>query len=585
MADKKIKHLLTRWGKDINRSCPLSEYPRPQLKRDNWLCLNGVWEYAITNAELKSSAPAVFDGEILVPFSPECLLSGVDRQLLPGETLWYRRDVHFDAVSPGNRLMLNFGAVDQRCKVYVNGSFVGGHEGGYWPFGFDITDFIHEGSNTLTVSVWDDSDKGIEAYGKQTFKRGGIWYTAQSGIWQTVWTEIVPEQFIRSLKITPHCESSEVEIELNPAQQNQVLVDIRVFDDSEQVAQSSSNDTVIRIPMGDFKYWSPDEPFLYTIKITAGEDMVESYFGMRQFGISNGRLTLNGEPIFHNGLLDQGYWSDGMLTPPDDEAMIWDIVEIKKLGFNMLRKHIKIEPLRWYYHCDRLGVLVWQDFVSGGSPYGEFITRYFPFIGLHVRDRIGRRGFGRTDPAGCAVFERDLLRTVDVLYNTVSLAVWVPFNEGWGQFDANRITGEIRTLDDSRAIDHASGWHDQGGGDFSSHHVYYKPYRFKPDKRHRVQALTEFGGYSCPCDGHMASDTLFGYRMFEDKKALTEAIVNLYRKEVIPKVKLGLSAAIYTQLSDIEDEINGLFTYDREELKIEPEALKEINRLINDQLA
>jgi hypothetical protein len=563
--------LYTRWGKTLDKTCPLGEYPRPQLKRETWLCLNGVWQYAISDNQ-----PEEYDGEIIVPFSPETKLSGVGRQLQPGQTLWYRRVVHMDAVPPDKRLLLHFGAVDQRCEVFVNGRSACTHSGGYWPFHVDITDFVCEGDNTLTVAVRDDSDTGDEAYGKQKLQRGGIWYTAQSGIWQTVWAETVPQQHIESIKITPRCETSEVEIDLRFPHPDSPAAHISIFDGERQVAQGSAKGSPIRLPMQGFKYWSPDDPVLYTVRISAGDDEVESYFGMRQFGIDNERLTLNGQPIFHNGLLDQGYWSDGLYTAPCDEAMIWELSEIKKLGFNMLRKHIKIEPLRWYYHCDRLGILVWQDIVNGGGPYSGLVTRYLPFIGIHIRDKIGRRGFGRADRTGRQKYERDLARTVDLLFSAVSLAVWVPFNEGWGQFDANSIADELRRLDSTRPIDHASGWHDQGGGDIASHHVYYKKFRFKPDKKKRVQALTEFGGYSCPTEGHMASGKLFGYRMYKSKEALTEAIAKLYKTEVFPNIGKGLAAAIYTQVSDVEDEINGLFTYDRAELKVKPETIREI---------
>ena len=566
-----ITPLLTRWGKEFDKNCPLSGYPRPQLKRDNWQCLNGVWEYAIANDE-----PAKYTGEIIVPFSPESTLSGVGRQLLPGQTLWYRRNINFEKTPEGKRLLLHFGAVDQYCEVFIDGEHVGGHEGGYWPFHFDITDFIGQTGNdvTLTVGVWDNSETGIEAYGKQNLDRGGIWYTAQSGIWQTVWTEVVPAQHIQGIKITPDYESSSVEFKLSFSQEGAPAAHISIYDCGNLIAQSDG--TSIGIP--NFKPWSPDNPHLYTVKIKTAEDEVESYFGMRKFGIADERLTLNGEPIFHTGLLDQGYWSDGMLTPPSDEAMIWELTEIKKLGFNMLRKHIKIEPLRWYYHCDRLGILVWQDFVNGGGPYGEFVSRYLPFADVRIKDERLRSGFGRMNPKGMKAFKRDLSRTVELLYNTVSLSVWVPFNEGWGQFEANKITEKLRELDSTRQIDHASGWHDQGGGDFASHHVYYKPFKFKPDKLKRVQALTEFGGYSLPIEGHIPSTRPFGYKFYKNKKALTKAFKKLYETEVIPNVEKGLSASVYTQLSDIEDEINGLFTCDRAELKLNPETVLEINK-------
>ena len=582
-----IKHLFTRWGESIDRVCPLSEYPRPQLKRAEWVCLNGTWEYAIQARQEVDSLelPSKYDGEILVPYSPECLLSGVGRQLLSGEILWYRREFRFDSPEQGKRVILHFGAVDQNCVVYIDGQEVGTHYGGYWPFSFDITDFVKSMPTVITVAVTDESDRGIEAYGKQKLERGGIWYTAQSGIWQTVWAETVPEQHIEHIKITPCCESSEVEFEIAFASTgaDTVPIEVRVFDGEQLVSEGFFDTCTFALSLPDFRYWHPDDPFLYRVEIKAGDDEVESYFGMRTFGIlrdSDGhpRLSLNGKPIFHTGLLDQGYWSDGMLTPPSDEAMVWEIEEVKKLGFNMLRKHIKIEPLRWYYHCDRLGMLVWQDFVSGGGPYSEFVTRYLPFIGVRLKDDGENKGFGRANMEGRTVFKRDMARTVNLLYNSVSLSVWVPFNEGWGQFDAKKVCDELRDMDDTRTIDHASGWHDQYAGDFASYHVYYKPFRMKPDKHGRIQALTEFGGYSCPSEGHMATDKLFGYKMYNGKQELNAAIARLYFEEVIPKIKHGLAATVYTQVSDIEEEINGLFTYDRAEIKIDAEVIRGINK-------
>lgn len=581
-----LKPLLTRWG-SVDRSCPLAEYPRPQLKRNNWLCLNGVWQYTICESITKIE-PDNYEGEIVVPFSPESLLSGVSRQLLPGQTLWYRRKIQIDAVEAGYRLLLHFGAVDQCCEVYVNGKKAGEHDGGYWPFYIDITELVCAGNNVLSAAVMDNSDTGIEAYGKQKLQRGGIWYTAQSGIWQTVWLETVPEQYIESIKITPNCEDSMVGINLNFSLPEIPAVYARVYAGNILVSEARLNSCIFNLSVPAFRYWSPDDPFLYTLKIIAGSDEIESYFGMRQFGKITGkdgmpRLALNGKEIFHSGLLDQGYWSDGLYTAPSDEAVIWELSEIKRLGFNMLRKHIKIEPLRWYYHCDRLGILVWQDFVSGGGPYGKLISQYLPFIGVHVRDSRMIRGFGRSSAVGRVVFKRDMERTINLLQNAVSLSVWVPFNEGWGQFDAKRITDKLRVMDNTRLIDHASGWHDQNRGDFASRHVYFKPFRMKRDPINRIQALTEFGGYSLPSE-HMASDNLFGYRMFNDKTAYSSALRQLYESEVIPAIDCGLSAAIYTQLSDVEDEINGLFTFDRAELKADAEEVQLINRRLCERI-
>ena len=575
--------LPSRWYGTVDRNCPLSDYPRPQLRRDNWQCLNGMWQYAI-RAGIALAEPGTYDGDILVPFSPEALLSGVNRQLLPGQTLWYRREIHFEQPPAGSRLLLHFGGVDQRCTVFVNGAKAGCHEGGYWPFHFDITDLIRSGSTSITLAVWDDSDTGLQAYGKQKLRRGGIWYTAQSGIWQTVWAEIVPRQHLCDLRMTPDYEQSRVKFDLDFAQPEPPPTRITIWAGDTVVAEGCTEGISCTLPLPGFRAWSLDDPFLYTVKLTAGDDTVESYFGMRQFGIEaddrgHPRFTLNGEPLFLSGLLDQGYWSDGLYTAPSDEAMSSEIAALKDLGFTMVRKHIKVEPLRWYYHCDRLGMLVWQDFVSGGGPYNPLVTQYLPFAGLRRDDSGDDRGwgFGRTDQTGRAIFQRDMHRTIDLLYNCSALAVWVPFNEGWGQFEAARIAHAVRVLDGTRLIDHASGWHDQGGGDFASHHVYFKRFRFRPDRLGRVQALTEFGGYSCPTPGHMTSNRLFGYRMYSERQSLTRAVVELYDREIIPQVPAGLSIAIYTQVSDVEDEINGLFTYDRAELKLDAGAVRRVN--------
>lgn len=575
--------LYTRWGRELDKTCPLAEYPRPQMKREVWQCLNGVWEYAICDGA--EPEPTQYDGEITVPFSPESLLSGIMHQLLPGQTLWYRRTVRFNNMD-GQRILLHFGAVDQRCTVYMNGQTAGTHEGGYWPFCLDITELVREGGNALVVAVQDDSDAGDQAYGKQKLKRGGIWYTAQSGIWQTVWAETVPREYIRNVKITPRWRDAVVDFELDWTGEAVPESCIRVFVEGKPVAEGRFDGSKATIRLPGFRSWNPDDPFLYTATIEAGQDAVETYFGMREFSTvpdvdGNPRLALNGTPIFHTGLLDQGYWSDGLYTAPSDEAMVWELTEIKRMGFNMLRKHIKIEPLRWYYHCDRLGILVWQDFVSGGRPGSAMVTQWLPYINVRMRDSRYRQ-FGRQSAAGRAVFEADMKRTVGLLYNAVSIAVWVPFNEGWGQFDACRITEKLRGLDATRSIDHASGWHDQQCGDFCSRHIYYKKFRMRHDPCGRVQALTEFGGYSCPAAGHMASDTLFGYKTYPDAQKMSEAVETLYQSEVIPAAKRGLSAAVYTQVSDVEDEINGLFTYDRKVTKLDVKTAQRINAALKD---
>ena len=584
--NRPIRPLLTVWGEQLNRECPLNDYPRPQLARPQWQCLNGPWQYAIHGGDAR---PEVWDGEIVVPFSPESVLSGVGRRLMPGQTLWYKREVTFAAMpQKEERLLLHFGAVDQRCTVYVNGQQAGTHAGGYWPFSLDITGLVRKGENEITVAVADDTDQSDEAFGKQTLNRGEIWYTGQSGIWQTVWCETVPRQHIQSLRITPCWRSGEVEITALPAVEDEDLKGtVKVLDGATVVAKGALIGGTVRLALpGDFKSWSPDDPFLYDVEITAGKDEIRSYFGMREFGVSKGanspRLTLNGRPILHNGLLDQGYWSDGMYTPPSDAAMVWDIEKAKAMGFNMLRKHIKIEPLRWYYHCDRLGMLVWQDFVSGGGPYSPMVVQVAPFVGVSFGDGPDRYALhGRESDAGRKNFMRDAERTIDLLYNVPSLAVWVPFNEGWGQFDAAYVADFVRQKDPTRAVDHASGYFDQGAGDFHSYHVYFKPFLPRRDKHGRVLALTEFGGYSLARAGHVSSDEPYGYKQFTDKKALNEAILRLYLHDVLPAMKLGLGAIVYTQVSDVEDETNGLFTYDRKITKVSPRLTRKLARLLD----
>ncbi|WP_428770833.1 sugar-binding domain-containing protein [Treponema sp. HNW] len=599
--NKPIKQLLTPWGENLNRDCPLNEYPRPQLVRANWQCLNGLWDYAITESSVITETekiPETWDGTITVPFSPESLLSGVGKQLLPGQTLWYRRALSFEKCKADERLLLHFGAVDQHCTVYVNGHKAGTHSGGYWPFYFDITDYISSGKTEIKLCVTDDTDTADEAYGKQTLNRGEIWYTGQSGMWQTVWCEKVPASYIENIKITPRFKEAAVELELfiggsgsAPLDANPPLgsntsstgnASVTIFDGDKAVAKGlfQNNCALVKMP-DDFKSWSPESPFLYDLEINAGKDTVRSYFGMREFGILDSKagpvLSLNGKPIFHHGLLDQGYWSDGMYTAPSDEAVIWEIKTLKNMGFNMLRKHIKIEPLRWYYHCDKIGMLVWQDFVSGGGPYKDFVVKYAPWLGFNFKDGKSRYALhGRTSEAGRKNFMRDAERTIDLLYGITSLAVWVPFNEGWGQFDAADTAVLVRNKDATRLIDHASGYFDQGAGDFHSYHIYYKSFRPKRDRFRRVLALTEFGGFSLPIAGHMSSDMLFGYKMFADKKALNEGIKRLYEQDVFPAIAKGLSASIYTQVSDAEDEINGIFTYDRRETKLELTLGREI---------
>lgn len=570
--------LTTPWGERLDENRILIEYPRPQMRRDSYLNLNGRWEYAITDSD---EPPRCWDGTILVPFSPESALSGVGRTLRPGQTLWYRREVNVPQgfIPRDGRLLLHFGAVDQEAAVYLNGVLLGRHMGGYNAFTLDATDALGP-TNTLVVRVHDDTDASFHSRGKQKTRRGGIWYTPQSGIWQTVWMEAVPRRYIEGLRIVPLFDQSAVEVTVRCAQPLQCEATV----DGRTVPFTSGE--AARIPMPDFRAWCPEDPYLYDLSVTLGEDRVESYFGMRKVEVRADRggvkrLFLNGEPYFHSGLLDQGYWPDGLYTAPSDEALIFDIQTAKAMGFNLLRKHIKVEPMRWYYHCDRLGMLVWQDMPSGGGKY-RFSTISLPLVtGVHRRDNR-YRAFARTSSQGRAEYMDELEEMVLQLFNAPSVALWVPFNEGWGQFDSTLVMERLRALDPTRPVDPASGWHDQGEGELRSLHVYFKPFRFRRDRRGRALALSEFGGYNLRVDGHCFNQKDYGYRRLPDAAALWRDFARLYEQEVLPAVPRGLCAAVYTQLSDVEDELNGLMTYDRRVVKLDADDVRELNERLKE---
>ena len=555
----------TPWTDQVDRNQPLPEYPRPQLARADWMNLNGPWDYAITAGTRQT---AEYEGSILVPFSPEAELSGVGRSLKSGESLWYHRQVLIPAQFSGKRLLLHFGAVDQAATVWVNDRQAGSHVGGYLPFSLDITDLIENGAADIVVRVTDDTEKSGLTRGKQRTKRGGIWYTPQSGIWQTVWMEAVPESYVKNLLITPDFDSAAVEIAAE------------TVGNELAYAQFNGQSYLLPalIPVPDFEPWCPENPKLYGFTVTCGEDLVQSYFAMRKFSVEKDekgvpRLFLNNRPYFHNGLLDQGYWPDGLYTAPTDEAMIYDISTAKAMGFNMLRKHIKVEPLRWYYHCDRYGMLVWQDMPCGGGKYNPLIVSAPLVTNIHLRDTAYWL-FGRSDSKARAQFKAELGAMVNHLFNCPCIAMWVPFNEGWGQFDAAKMHDFVRSIDPTRTIDHASGWHDQGVGQVVSRHVYFRKYAFKADKKGRAVLLSEFGGYNHHVSGHCFNNKNFGYKNFETPAQLEIAIEELYQRQIGPAKMEGLAAAVYTQLSDVEDELNGLMTYDRKVVKIAPESMR-----------
>ncbi len=580
--------MLTRWGRELDPDHPLPEYPRPQLVRGSgsWVSLNGRWRYAIGSEEL----PELWDGEIVVPFSPEAPLSGVGRQLQPDEWLWYHRSGI--EVPDGDRVLLHFGAVDQRCTVWVNGIEVGSHTGGYLPFTFDVTEALVAGTQTVEVRVRDLSETGPHARGKQRLDRGGIWYTAQSGIWQTVWMEAVAEEYIGRVALVPDLEAGALEVDVQvmapaDAEPTATPVQVRVLDHGTLVAEATGfAGTALRLPIPDPHLWSPDDPFLYDLEISCGADGVTSYAAMRSFGTGTDergrrRFLLNGLPIQHTGVLDQGYWPDGLLTAPSDAAMVHDISTMKDLGFTMLRKHVKIEPLRWYHHCDRLGILVWQDMVNGGGRYRELVTNLPARWPLRFSDRRYRLFF-REDAAARAEFHDEVRRTVKLLGDTACVAVWTVFNEGWGQFDATEIAGEVKALDPTRTVNQVSGWVDQGGGEVRAFHSYLRPFRLRPRAReNRVYALTEYGGYSLRVQGHEWSSAAStqgtsGYRHYETAADLVAGFTSLHADQIAPALVRGLAATVYTQVSDVEDELNGLMTWDREVLKIPADVVRAV---------
>lgn len=599
-----MKQLYTRWGKNLDRDHVLEEYPRPLLMREDYQILNGWWDYAFT---IDYKQPQQYEGRILVPFSPETALSGVGRQLKPDEYLWYRRNFDlpgWDREKGQNRILLHFGAVDQSCEVRINGHKVKRHTGGYLPFEVDISRYAQESANELIVAVKDLSDTSYHSKGKQKLNAGGMFYTAQSGIWQTVWLEKVPETYIKEIKTVPDIEKKIIRIKVSSSYSTDkknvdklsrnLPIEIKIrkpglypdpvvkpsqisTEDMLETAVQAVSDKWIEIPIESISLWNCETPYLYYFEVKLGDDRAISYFAMRKFFLETKvheefpRICLNGEVQFQNGVLDQGYWPESLYTPPSDAAMIFDIQEMKKTGFNMVRKHLKIEPQRWYYHCDRLGIVVWQDMVNGGSYYKHWFVTYgatlLSWLRIPMRD-VYPRLLSREAKAGRLEFIREMKETIRLLGNHPSIAAWVIFNEGWGQFQTEDMTRIVRRLDPNRLIDQASGWFDQGGGDFSSLHNYFFKLFIRPE-RERASVLSEFGGYSYREPGHCAKEKLYGYGICKNKKDLEKRFLERWSgvRNLIPQ---GLSASIYTQWTDVEEEVNGVFTYDREVRKIEP---------------
>ena len=583
---------------------PLAEYPRPAMRRDSCEILNGPWQYAITQT---AEYPAAWQGSILVPYSPEAPASGVNRTLQPGQWLHYHR-LFAPPAGEGGRVLLHFGAVDYACAVQVNGHLAGGHRGGYWPFTLDITDLLNgTGRNSLWVAVQDPTGHSTQARGKQTLKPGGMFYPAQSGIWQTVWLERVPDNYIQTLTVTPDYDARTVTVRVHTAKPGGAVNlwamvragGVTIAEDWGSDEADQDGEVTLNIPEEHFFPWSPDTPFLYdlTVGTNQGEeaefDTVHSYFALRKWSCAPDahgvlRFCLNDKPILLNGLLDQGYWPEGLYTPPSDAAVERELSEVKALGFNLLRKHAKIEPQRWYYHCDRLGLIVWQDIVNGGSAYNLWFVTYLtnvlqPLLRRFPDGKACRRLLSRAKPAGREEYAHELADTVQALRCHPCIACWVPFNEGWGQFDAGKAVQALRTLDDTRLVDEASGWFDQGGGDVHSLHNYFYPLRIRPQKR--TVALSEYGGIAWPMPGHEPPHKTYGYGTAKDRQELTARYKKLQLKTVLPQLEKGLSALVYTQLTDVEDEVNGLFTYDRAAVKPDANAVRSVNAALAAEFA
>ena len=555
------KRLLTPWGENYNRE-NWQVYPRPQMRRDSFLSLNGAWDFCIAN---ENTAPN-FDSVIEVPFAPQSILSGIKKDNQKDEILHYRKEFELPEGFNKGRVLLHFGAVDAISEVYINGQSVGKHIGGYDAFSFDITDYLAD-KNIITVKVSDTLD-GVLPYGKQCKKRGGMWYTPVSGIWQSVWLESVPEEYISRLIID--ADDRQATVKAVGISEGVIIIDTP----DGQVSYPLYNGEVVFAPENP-RLWSPESPYLYSFAIVSGEDRVESYLAFRKLEIKEvegyPRLCLNGKPYFFHGLLDQGYFSDGIYTPASPAAYEFDIVKMKALGFNMLRKHIKVEPEQFYYDCDRLGMVVFQDMVNNGD-YSFIRDTVLPTFFLR---RLNDKRLHK-DKQTRLEFERSMTSSVNQLRNHPCICYWTIFNEGWGQFCGSKMYEKLKRLDSTRFIDTASGWFDGVESDVDSKHIYFRKIKLKCGKKPLI--LSEFGGYSYKPEGHVFNiANTYGYGKFENREDFCKAVVNLYREQVLPLVDKGLSAAVYTQVSDVEDETNGLLTYDRKVEKIVPEEFAEVS--------
>ena len=578
-AGDKIK---TSWGEQLDPKNVLPEYPRPIMERNDWKNLNGLWKYAITHKG--TSTPTAYLGDILVPFAIESSLSGVGKLISEKEELWYQRTFDIPSNWRGKQVLLHFGAVDWEAEVWVNDVKVGEHTGGYTPFYFDITSVLNKGDNNLVVKVWDPSDKGEQPRGKQIANPHGIWYTPVTGIWQTVWLEPVATQYITHLKTTPDVDNNSVKVEVVTNTTSADKVEVKVFDGKDLAAKGAAlNGVPIELAMpANAKLWSPDSPFIYDMEVTLYKDgkaidRVKSYTAMRKYSIRKGedgitRLQLNNKDCFQFGPLDQGWWPDGLYTAPTDEALVYDLKKTKDFGYNMVRKHVKVEPARWYTHCDRLGLIVWQDMPSGGPSPQWQMHNYF-----NGREVI-------RSAASEANYRKEWKEIIDCLYSYPSIAVWVPFNEAWGQFKTPEIVAWTKEYDPSRLVNPASGGNHYTCGDILDLHHYPEPDMFLYDPR-RATVLGEYGGIGLVVEGNtwVNDKKNWGYVKFNTSDEVTDEYIK-YGKHLLELIPKGFSAAVYTQTTDVEGEINGLLTYDRKVIKMNEAKIREINRKICNSL-
>ena len=577
-AGDKIK---TKWASEIDVNNVLPEYPRPIMERGEWQNLNGLWDYAILPV---GQTPTSYDGEILVPFAVESSLSGVQKRVGKDNELWYQREFTVPSKWKNSKVLLHFGAVDWRADVWVNDVKVGGHQGGYTPFSFDITPALTSGTNIVKVKVWDPTDDGFQPRGKQVNNPHGIWYTPVSGIWQTVWLEPVPETYINDLRITPDVDKNVLLVDaVTNLTSSSKRVEVRVKEGNNVVAtgQSINNEPVEIVMPKNVKLWSPDSPHLYDLEVVVLEggkqvDKVDSYAAMRKYSMKRDnkgivRLQLNNKDLFHFGPLDQGWWPDGLYTAATDEALEYDIIKTKDLGFNMIRKHVKVEPARWYTHCDRHGIIVWQDMPNGDrSPEWQMHSYYTG----SERERSAESE---------ANFRQEWKELMDYLYSYPSIGVWVPFNEAWGQFKTEEISEWTKAYDPTRLVNPASGGNHYTVGDMLDLHNYPNPRMYLYDAQ-RATVLGEYGGIGWAHKDHLwEPDRNWGYVQFNSSKEVTDEYIK-YAEELKKLIRQGFSAAVYTQTTDVEVEVNGLLTYDRKLVKVDEERVRKVNQEICDIL-